>query len=128
MDGGLADSIPIQKSLSDGNTGHVLVLTRPKGYRKKRAHFVRLAYLRYPKYGGLCDALASRHTKYNDTMDYIDQIEERAEGFVIRPRSALNVGRAERSKDKLYAAYDQGYADASECYTGLCAYLNLQTV
>lgn len=50
MDGGLADSIPIQKSLSDGNSRHVLVLTRPKGYRKKRAHFVRLAYLRYTKY------------------------------------------------------------------------------
>jgi predicted patatin/cPLA2 family phospholipase len=128
MDGGLADSVPIRKSLEDGNSKHVLVLTRPKDYRKKRGHFVRLAYLRYPKYKGLCEALESRHTKYNETMDLIDELEERGQVFVIRPESGLNVGRAERNKDKLYAAYDQGYKDASECYPGLCAYLNLQTV
>jgi predicted patatin/cPLA2 family phospholipase len=128
MDGGLADSVPIRKSMEDGNNKHVLVLTRPKGYRKKRAHFVRLARLRYLKYKGLCEALESRHVKYNETMDLIDELEERGEVFVIRPESGLNVGRAERNKDKLYAAYDQGYTDASECYAGLCAYLNLQTV
>lgn len=123
MDGGLADSIPIRKSLEDGNSKHVLVLTRPKGYRKKRAHFVRLAYLRYRKYKGLCKALESRHEKYNETLDLIGELEERREVFVIRPRLELNVGRAERNKDKLYAAYDQGYADASACYSALSAYL-----
>jgi predicted patatin/cPLA2 family phospholipase len=128
MDGGLADSIPIRKSLGDGNARHVLVLTRPKGYRKKPSRLARLAYVRYPKYGGLCDALASRHVKYNETLDLIDELEERGEVFVIRPELDLNVGRAERNKDRLYAAYDQGYADASERYAALSAYLNGKTI
>ena len=123
MDGGLADSVPIRKSLSDGNTKHVLVLTRPKGYRKKRSRFGRLAHLRYPRFKGLCRALASRHAVYNDTMHFIDELEVRGKVFVIRPDSELNVGRAERNKDKLYAAYDRGYEDASACYEALSAYL-----
>jgi predicted patatin/cPLA2 family phospholipase len=123
MDGGLADSVPIRKSLDDGNSKNVLILTRPRGYRKKRARFVRSAYFRYPRYSGLCEALATRHAKYNATMDLIDELEARGEVFVIRPRSALDVGRAERNKDRLYGAYDQGYADASGRYTALCSYL-----
>jgi predicted patatin/cPLA2 family phospholipase len=124
MDGGLSDAVPIRKSIDDGNAKHVLILTRPKGYRKKRPRFIRFASMRYSRYKGLCEALANRHARYNETMDFIDQLEQRDEIFVIRPRLALNVGRAERNKDKLYAAYDQGYSDASACYVRLRSYLN----
>ena len=124
MDGGLTDAVPIRKSIDDGNTRNVLILTPPKGYRKKRPHFIRFATMRYSRYEGLCEALASRHARYNETMDFIDQLEQRGEVFVIRPRLALNAGRAERKKDKLYAAYDQGYSDGSACYTRLRSYLN----
>jgi len=124
MDGGLTDAVPIRKSIDDGNTRNVLILTRPKGYRKKQPRFIRFAAMRYSRYKGLCEALASRHSRYNETMDFIDQLEQRDEVLVIRPRLALNVGRAERNKDKLYAAYDKGYSDASSCYKGLRSYLN----
>jgi len=124
MDGGLSDSVPIRKSIDDGNTKNVLVLTRPKGYRKKQPLFMQFALKLYPRYKGLCEALTSRHTRYNETMEFIDQLEKRGEVFVIRPRVALNVGRTERKKDKLYAAYDQGYSDACACYAALDAYLN----
>ena len=124
MDGGLSDAVPIRKSMDDGNKRHVLILTRPKGYRKKRPRFLRFASMRYSRYKGLCEALASRHTKYNETMDFIDQLEHLSKVFVIRPRLALNAGRAERNKSKLYAAYDQGYSDASSCYARLRSYLN----
>jgi predicted patatin/cPLA2 family phospholipase len=124
MDGGLTDAVPIRKSMDDGNTRNVLILTRPKGYRKKQPRFIRFAAMRYSRYKGLCEALASRHTRYNETMDFIDQLEQRDEVLVVRPRLALNVGRAERNKDKLYAAYDKGYSDAFSCYKELRSYLN----
>jgi predicted patatin/cPLA2 family phospholipase len=124
MDGGLSDAVPIKKSIDDGNEKNVLILTRPKGYRKKRPRFLRFASLRYPRYKGLLNALASRHVTYNETMDFIDHLEQQGRVYVIRPRFALDVGRAERDKDKLYAAYDQGYSDASACETGLIRFLN----
>ena len=124
MDGGLSDAVPIRKSIDDGNEKNVLILTRPKGYRKKRPRFLRFATLRYPRYKGLLRALATRHARYNETMDLIDGLEQQGRVFVIRPRFSLDAGRAERNKDKLYAAYDQGYSDASACSTGLIRFLN----
>jgi predicted patatin/cPLA2 family phospholipase len=123
MDGGLSDSVPIRKSLDDGNTKNVLILTQPKGYRKKPAHFTRLARLRYAKHKGLCNAIETRHVRYNETMDFIDQLEEQGEVFVIRPLSRLRVGRVEKNKSKLYATYDQGYDDAAACHSELRSYL-----
>ena len=123
MDGGISDSIPIQKSLDDGNTKNVLVLTRPGGYRKRRSHWVDLARLRYPRYRGLYEAMARRHARYNQTMGTIERLEKQGDIFIIRPKSPLHVGRLERNKNRLYAAYDQGYGDASSCYAALCTYL-----
>jgi predicted patatin/cPLA2 family phospholipase len=123
MDGGLSDSIPIRKSINDGNVKNVLVLTRPKGYRKNRPRFLALARLRYPRCNGLYQSLKNRHARYNETMDYIDKLEEQGQVFVIRPRFPLKAGRIERNKERLYAIYDQGYVDASASYTTLCSYL-----
>lgn len=46
-DGGICDPIPIQKAISDGNEKHLIILTRPKGYRKQfsRKIFLLLKYL-----------------------------------------------------------------------------------
>jgi predicted patatin/cPLA2 family phospholipase len=123
MDGGIADPVPIRKSLADGNRGNVLVLTQPKGYRKTASRLARLAPVRYPALRGMCEALAVRHLRYNETMDFIDDLEDRGEVFVIRPAAPIGAGRVERDKDKLHAAYDQGYSDALERGGNLRAYL-----
>jgi len=123
MDGGISDSIPIRKSISDGNTRHVLILTRPQGYRKKPSPTGKLARIRYPRLPGLSETLARRHAAYNETTDLIDKMERKGSVFVIRPRSDLPAGRIERNKDKLYATYDRGYQDAAQAYDGLCRYL-----
>ena len=34
-DGGIADPIPIRRSIEDGNDKNLIVLTRPEGYRKE---------------------------------------------------------------------------------------------
>ena len=124
MDGGVSDSIPIRKSLDDGNTKNVIILTRPREYRKSRPRFAGLVRRWYPNYPGLCDAFLSRYQRYNDTLDFIHQLEDKGEVFVIRPQANLAVGRLSRNKDKLYAAYDQGYEDAAEQYQDLRTYLD----
>ena len=53
LDGGLADSVPIQRALTYGNRKIVVILTRNPGYRKKRvskgmARVYREAYRSYP--------------------------------------------------------------------------------
>ena len=96
------------------------MLTRPRGYRKKFSPLhLFLARLRYPGFKGLHKNLANRHKRYNDTMDIIDELERSGKALSIRPSEEIEAGRVERNKDKLYAAYEQGYEDASSCYEKL---------
>jgi len=123
MDGGLSDSVPIHKSLKDGNKKNVLILTQPKGYRKKQSNSSIYAKLRYPKFKGLIKALQTRSQRYNETLDYIDELEKEGKVFIIRPEYSLNLGRAERNKPNLYAAFDKGYKDIERCFKDLSDYL-----
>ena len=123
MDGGIADSIPIKKSIADGNTRHVIINTRPKGYRKSPFKLNGWMRRKYPQFKGLQQAMAKRHLHYNETMDLIDALEEKQQVFTVRPVENLDLSRLTRNKEKLYAAYDQGYFDASSCFSELELFL-----
>ena len=73
MDGGLADSIPIEYALEKGNDKIVVVLTRNPGYRKKRAlKATEQLYKRaYKKYPNLVRAIMTRNAVYNRQMKLI---------------------------------------------------------
>lgn len=123
LDGGISDSIPVRKSVMDGNRKNVVVMTKEVGYvRKPSSHLglVKLRYLRYPKVAQL---MAQRHVSYNEQLAYIGRLQESGQAFVIRPKSAGNVGRVERDAEKLKDLYRQGYQDAAECYDRLMEFL-----
>lgn len=124
MDGGLSDSIPLKKSMADGNSKNVVILTQPAHFRKTPSDAMRMVRLRYPAYPGMCRAFIDRPLHYNATLDLIDDMERNGEVFAIRPSVDLQVGRAERDQQKLYLTYDKGYADAERCYDKLSDYLN----
>ena len=125
MDGGLADPIPLAKSIRDGNPKHVLILTRPRGYRKKNSPLTNLLLrLRYPRFKGMHRVMARRAARYNDTLKWIEDLETKGQILVLQPSSPLQVGRVERNKEKLYATYDQGYADAKDHVARLYHYLS----
>jgi predicted patatin/cPLA2 family phospholipase len=123
MDGGMTDSIPIRRSIADGNKKNVIILTQPKGYRKKPETIAKIMGLCYRRYKGLRSALRDRHERYNETMDFIDALEKKGEAFVIRPRSALKAGRVERDQNVLTTVYERGYADAVEIHGRLVRFL-----
>lgn len=126
MDGGIADSIPVRKSISDGNKKNVIILTQPASYRKKPESIIRFAKKRYSAYPGLIKALESRHINYNGTIDFIEELNNQGDAFIIRPDAPLISGRIETNKSKLYKLYDQGYKDASDKYSALCSFLNFR--
>lgn len=112
LDGGIVDPIPVKKSIEDGNQKHVIILTRPKGYRKKRFRARLSARLMYAKQRKLITALDQRHHVYNQTMDLIDQLEEEGKAFVIRPKESNLVKRTEKDSAKLNELHQAGYQTA----------------
>jgi predicted patatin/cPLA2 family phospholipase len=116
LDGAISDSIPIQKSIEDGNSRNIVILTRNKGYRKQPLRLSRLASLKYRKYPNLIKALENRYKIYNNTMDFIEKLEEKGEILVIRPVQPLLVGRVEKDKNKLYELFKHGYEEGKRNY------------
>lgn len=126
LDGGLSDSIPIQKSIRDGNRKNVIVMTKEVGYRRKPIDSGQLALikLRYAKYPRVAQIMAERHIMYNDCLDFIERKEKAGEVFVIRPQRPNDVRRIERDKVRMKALYNQGYEEAESLYEDLMQYLN----
>lgn len=125
LDGGLSDSIPIQKSIRDGNSKNVIVMTKEIGYRRKPIDSGQLALIkvRYAKYPKVAEIMAERHIVYNECLDFIERLEKEGEVFVIRPQHPNDVRRIERDKARMKALYDQGYEEAESFYEDMMRYL-----
>lgn len=113
LDGGIVDSIPIEYVMSMGYNKLLVVLTRNKGYRKKKGKMP-LAKVFYRKYPHLQKALQNRNAAYNRTMDLIERLEDNGKIMVIRPIRPIEVGRMEKNTDKLRTLYQEGYDIAQE--------------
>jgi Predicted esterase of the alpha-beta hydrolase superfamily len=126
LDGGISDSVPIAKSIKDGNQKNVVVLTKETGFRREPASPAQLAlikarYVRYPK---VYELMKERHIHYNAMLDYLDKQVENGTAFVIRPKKKSAVSRIEKDEKKLEALYEEGYRDAEEGYMELLEYLS----
>lgn len=123
LDGGISDSIPLQKSVLDGNRKNIVVMTKEEGYVRKptsRLGMIKVRYARYPK---VAELMAARHIHYNEQLAYIARMQEKGQAFVIRPKTVDNVRRVETDVEKLRALYRQGYEDAAGSYEELLAFL-----
>ena len=113
LDGGIADSVPVEYTMSQGYEKMVVVLTRNKGYRKKNSR-MRLSKAFYRRYPELQKALSERNAVYNRIMDLIEKLESEGRIIVIRPEKPVEVGRMEKDTEKLSALYQEGYDIASK--------------
>ena len=108
LDGGIADSIPVQHAIDMGYEHNVVILTRNKGWRdhgKDR----KIPYL-YKNYPRLRVALSHRHKVYNEQIQLVDDLEAAGKITCIRPLRPLEVGRIEKDTEKLERLYEEGFS------------------
>lgn len=123
LDGGISDSIPLQRSILDGNRKNVVVMTKEVGFIRQPSTQLGLIRARYAKYPKMYELMKERHANYNGQLDFIKRQQENGQAFVIRPQVPSDVGRVEKDVKKLKRLYRQGYEEAAGCYEGLLAYL-----
>ncbi len=124
LDGGISDSIPIRKSIADGNEKNVVILTKEAGFRRKTESHLALIKARYARYPKVYELMKERDEQYNKTLDYLEEQEKEGKAFIFRPKKKSPVGRVEKDKSKLDALYKEGYEDAQERYVELLEYLS----
>lgn len=118
LDGGTSDPIPVRKALADGCDRVIVVLTQDRGYVKHPEKFrpvYKNLYRRYPK---MVNTLDHRHEVYNETRDFVFQLENEGKAIVIAPGKPVDLSRFERDIPKLRALYEEGFADAEKALTG----------
>ncbi len=109
LDGGIVDSIPVERAMSLGHENNVLILTRNKGYRPtgsdhKIPHFI------YKKYPRLRVVLSRRIEAYRQQLELVDQLEAEGKVVCIRPERPMEVTRMEKDIVKLERLYEEGFA------------------
>lgn len=123
LDGGIADSIPFESMLQNGFERAVVILTRPLGYRKKISKalpLVKFVFRHYPK---LVEAVATRHIRYNQSLDKLAKLEAEGKVFIFRPSRLIKISDIESNKKKIARLYELGKEDAHNKMSELLKFL-----
>lgn len=109
LDGGVADSVPVEHALEDADFDRaIVVLTQDRTYKKGPYEFLAAVHARYAAYPYLLEALENRHERYNEQREHIWEYERQGRALVIAPPQPVEVGHIEHDPAKLLALYIQG--------------------
>lgn len=113
LDGFLTDPLPLLKSMEDGNTHNIVILTKKAGVEGKISWsdklFKNLTIIKYPKLGKHVDATIEG---YLGRLEMIEDLENQGKVIVFRPKSHRLENRYTRDAKALEALYQEGYEDA----------------
>jgi predicted patatin/cPLA2 family phospholipase len=125
LDGGICDSVPIDRSRSTGAERHLIVLTQAAGYVKGPDRLMPLARRLYADYPLFVERMEHRHIDYNRVYKHVARMHDTGEVFVIRPPAPVTVASMEHDPKKLYELYLTGYEEARKRFPALQSYLGL---
>ena len=108
LDGGVADSIPLEYFESIGYDRNVVILTQPEGYVKEHNRLMPLMRIALRKYPKMIEAMDQRHIMYNRQIDYVRQAEQEGRCMVIRPDGKLPIGHISHDPEEMQRVYDIG--------------------
>lgn len=123
LDGAVGDSIPFNKMMDLGYDKLIVVLTKYKGYKKKKM-FSFIPKLFYRKYPSLVESIINRPDMYNKQMEELEKLERSGKLIVIRPSRKIDIKRIESNKDKLQEMYDLGVNDTKKEIKKIYKYIN----
>lgn len=116
LDGGTAAPIPFERALERGCEKLVVVLTRPRGYRKRPQRGALVYRRKYRAYPKLVHALDTRHEVYNRALDALSRLERQGKAVVLAPSRVVKMGRFEKDPGILRELYELGREDARRLF------------
>ena len=127
LDGGLADSIPLEFMMSKGYQRNVVILTREEGFRKTAEHGMWLMKPMLRKWPKVIEALRHRPAHYNQQLQVVREQERLGNAFVFRPLKPLNVSRTTHDPKEMNRVYQQGREEALQRLDELRKFLAVDT-
>lgn len=112
FDGGIADSIPLQKAYDDGCKKCIVVMTQDKLFVKQPFKKPGLIKKSLKKYPNLADAMINRYEMYNAEKRFVEEESIKGNVFTICPPQPLHSSTLEKDTNKLEVIYQLGYQQA----------------
>jgi len=108
LDGGLTDGVPLRHFESIGYSRNLVVVTRPRGYRKFASWKHTLARPFLWRHPAVYRSLCARQDWYNASLDYVAEREKAGEALVIAPETPLPISRLCHDPVRMQQVYDIG--------------------
>ncbi len=122
FDGGLVNSVPLERAYQDGCQKAVVILTQHKGYVKEPVpKRMCKAIKKYPK---IREVMENRHIMYNNQLEYVQQMESEGKAYVIQPSVPLHTTTLEKDVPKLESIYQLGYEQGHRYADEVISFLN----
>jgi len=122
LDGGVADSIPLEYFESIGYEKNVVILTQPDGYVKEHNKLMPLMRIALRKYPKMIEAMDKRHLMYNKQLVYVYEAEMAGRALVIRPKKPLPIGHISHDPEEMQRVYDIGRAAGEKHIEAICRF------
>lgn len=123
IDGGIADSIPVEEAYRRGARRIMVIRSRPSDYVKSSFFESKLLPIVFNSYPALKKALQQREKRYMESVEFINHPPSGVEIIEIAPEKILT-GRTTRKKSIVEHDYMQGhvkgYAAVSELKKSDC--------
>lgn len=114
LDGGMADSVPIQHALDMGYDKVVVICTRRKGSYSKVKDVEKPIYNRlYKNYPNFLRTVENRTDLYRRQIEQCEQLQQEGKVILIRP-TLKEVSRLESNLEELSLSYYHGYTKAED--------------
>ncbi len=124
FDGGVSDSLPINKMVLDGCDKFIVLMSKPRGYVMQPQKYKR-AYTRALKeYPDIKRALDRRHLNYNRSLYKIKKLEKEGKAFVYYPSPLIPLNTYKTDTQVMEMLYDNGVASAKAKMPRLRDFLN----
>ena len=108
LDGGIADSIPLEFLEKKGCTKNLVILTQPESYTKHQYKAFKAISAALHRHPALVEGLRQRPAMYNAQVAYVKVREAEGSAFVIRPPEPLNIPALEHDPENITRVYNMG--------------------
>lgn len=113
-DGGVSDSIPIDKAFADGCERLVVILCRPLDTIRSPQKHQALMKLLLHKYPQVAARICDRHNAYNEKLKQLKELEAEGKLIVIAPKEQLPVTTYTKDPKVLQGLYDTGVEEYAQ--------------
>lgn len=123
FDGGLSDAIPVKKALEDGCDKLVVILSKPRGYRRKPEKHRPVYAQTCRSYPNTVKAIDNRYYMYHKCQTMTYELERRGRAFLFAPSKPMKMSTYAMDAEANRQLYELGLQDVATAKDELMEFL-----